>query len=344
MLWNYPYFDHEVCRLHEQIAAFLLKANNEGNSPRSFSTARHCCPELRQRCESATKLKSKLRAFYKAFVSLNPSDRRKVFKAFQDVNAIDAQLENRRQRYPLNGLPKAIRAPTKNLFLYLYKDALGAGGMVKAHWEKFYESIQRKGCPFCAIEPLHYSGFYKQDYDHLLCKDIYPFAAVNMRNLVPIGRDCNTIFKKSKDILMKNGIRRRAFKPFAPSGVQIKIALTGSRLPTAADKKGRWKVTVTPRRQEVATWIDLFETPRRYEKEVLQSSAVNWIGEFRDVAVLAEPSGGWTIQRLRGFLGRYAKTFNSLDYSERHFLKAPFYDFLHKLGSPDFLKPLLNSL
>jgi hypothetical protein len=90
--------------------------------------------------------------------------------------------------------------------------------------------------------------------------------------------------------------------------------------------------------------MDLFETPARYEKEVLESSAVPWISEFRNSAALSKPAAGWSVRRLRGFLARYAKTFGAVEYSERHFLKAPFYRFLYKLQSHEFLRPLLNSL
>jgi hypothetical protein len=344
MLWNYPYFDHEACRLHEHIADFLARANAEGQPPGNFSVVHHCCPELRARCQSSTKLRSRLKAFYKAFVNLKPAAKQRTFNAFRDVNAIDEQLANRCDRYAIEDLPKSVRDPAKNLFVYLYTDALGAGGRIADHWGKFYALLKSKNCPFCAIEPLHHPDFYKQDYDHLLCKDIYPFAAINMRNLVPAGRDCNTIFKKRKDLLFKNGTRRRAFKPFVPSGVRIKIELSGSRPPSAANRNGKWKVKVSPNRQEVATWTDVFETPARYEKDVLEAKAVDWIGEFRNLAMASKPTGGWTVQLLRRMLARYAKAFNSEGYAECHFLKAPFYGFLHKLDSRDFLTPLLKSI
>jgi hypothetical protein len=344
MLWHYPYFDHEVCRLHEQIADFLTRASAEANPPRNFSLVHHCCPELRARCESSTKLKSKLKAFYNAFVHLRPTAKQRTFAAFQAVNAIDDQLANRRQRYTLQDLPTPVREPAKKLFVFLYEETLPAGDKIADHWGKFYAQLESKDCPFCAIEPLHHPDFYKQDYDHLLCKDIYPFAAANMRNLVPAGRDCNTIFKKRKDLLFKDGARRRAFRPFVPSGVRIKIELSGSQPPTAANRKGKWKVKVSPNRQEVATWMDVFETPARYKKDVLEAKAVDWIGEFRNLAIVSKPVGGWTVQRLRGMLGRYAKAFDKGGYGDCHFLKAPFYGFLHTLGSREFLTPLLKSI
>jgi hypothetical protein len=345
MLWHYTYFDHEVCRLHEHIADFLRRAKAEGRVPRKFSLVQHCCPELRARSENSPNLRAKLKAFYTVFVGLRPRAKQKTFDAFQAVNSIDGQLANRRERYAIKDLPEAVRVPAKKLFVYLYTHALGAGGRITDHWGKFYAQLESKDCPFCAIEPLHHPDFYKQDYDHLLCKDIYPFAAVNMRNLVPMGRDCNTIFKRTKDVLCKNGSRRRAFQPFNSSGVRIQIDLSGSQPPTATNRKGKWKIRVKPGRQEVATWVDLFDTPARYEKEVLQTRAVAWIGEFRNVVKCStKPSGGWTVPRLRNILGRYAKSFNGSGYGELHFLKGPFYDLLHRLDSREFLTPLLKSI
>lgn len=344
MLWHYPYLDHEVCRLHEHIADFMGRANAEGRPPRNFTLVRHCCPELRARCERSAKLKSKLKAFYNAFVNLNPRAKQKAFTAFQDVNAIDDQLVNRLQRYALKDLPETVREPAKQLFIFLYEETLPSGDKIADHWEKFYAQLESKDCPFCAIEPLHHSNFYKQDYDHLLCKDIYPFAAVNMRNLVPAGRDCNTIFKKNKDLIFKDGARRRAFKPFKPSGVRIQIDLSESQPPTGTNHKGKWKVKISPGRQEVKTWADVFETPRRYEKDVLEAKASEWIDEFRNIASESKPADGWTVQGLRKILRQYARAYEKGGYGDYQFLRAPFFSFLYQLDSREFLSPLLKSI
>ena len=87
-------------------------------------------------------------------------------------------------------------------------------------------------CPFCGCEYFDAPGAPREDLDHYLPKSLYPFAAANLRNLVPMGMKCNERYKLAQDILRDAaGVRRRSFDPYAER--QIKVILDNS-VPLAA--------------------------------------------------------------------------------------------------------------
>src|SRR5436190_19850799 len=105
-----------------------------------------------------------------------------VDDAFENMNKINSLINNKQARYCLDDLPNTIQKEAKLLFIYLYENTLSSYG-VKKHYEIFCNKQQNIWCPFCGMETLEDFTFLKEDYDHLLAKSIYPFAAVNMRNL-----------------------------------------------------------------------------------------------------------------------------------------------------------------
>lgn len=51
----------------------------------------------------------------------------------------------------------------------------------------------------------------KNAFDHYLAKQTYPFVSINFKNLVPSCFVCNSIYKRSKDVLVFNGKRKKLF-------------------------------------------------------------------------------------------------------------------------------------
>jgi hypothetical protein len=310
--------------------------------PATFNIEDCCTSELLERARASDILRQKLKAFYDLWFGLDAAERHQVRRAFIHMNRVPQQVSGNAPRITIEDLPERIRAVVQDLFVYLYENAL-TKTKVRSHWEQFYIQLQVKVCPFCGIEPLHHSQLYKQDYDHLLCKKIYPFASVNLRNLVPCGSDCNTHFKHDKDVIynISSGQRRRAFFPFRDHGIVVSVMLTGSRIPDRDDDPGDWRITFQPDSEEVRTWVEVFELEARYRLEVFNTHYDRWREDFRDwIAPQTPPVSGWTAASIKHQMEAFAQTLSSDRFREKRFLKYALFRFLIDQDDQSFFAAL----
>lgn len=79
-------------------------------------------------------------------------------------------------------------------------------------------------CPFCGNSSMEtkYSN-PRNAFDHYLAKQTYPFVSINFKNLVPTCYTCNSLYKRTKDVLFYRGKRYKAFYPFAKDNYNINI-------------------------------------------------------------------------------------------------------------------------
>jgi hypothetical protein len=345
MLYRYKRFLHPIDRLQQYICHFMRAARMAADAGKSFRVATLCHADFLPFVNRAGKLKKHLSVFYRTFKGLAPADRLLVYRAFRSCMNTRRLFGDHCPFQRIDGLPAAIQKPAHDLFLYLYENTLDSVGDVKEHYEKFYNALPSNWCPFCAIERLHYYEHYKQDYDHLMPKQSFPFAAVNMNNLVPMGRDCNTVFKKTQDMLHDAaGNRRKAFYPFDPA-VQITVSLQGSGLPTTGNRKGSWQITLLPDIEEVRTWNAVFKISNRYEKDLLQADYDSWLGFFRDFArQLQDIQRPWTPDKIKVAIGRYAAICPANDYREWRFIKHAVCQVWLNEADAGFYSALANSL
>jgi hypothetical protein len=228
MLYSYPYIKTDANKLHVFVCKFM-RALRTGS--RSFSVDE--VPDgLKTYIDRSNKLKEKVETFINAYNNLHEdAERKKVMDAFVNSNAIEALLRNCRTSdlIKVSELHPSIQGPTRELFKFLFKVTLKLDNMLKDHYDLLYKEIEikhKKVCPFCGLETLVSPRKGTQDYDHLLYKDEYAFAAVNMRNLVPMGTDCNRRYKKTTDVIrLPNGDRRPFCYPFKLS-FQINLDLS----------------------------------------------------------------------------------------------------------------------
>lgn len=315
-------------KLHVAVSVFIRRLYGGGLDPNDFDIEVCCTGELLSRARRSSALRERLRIFYQSWFELGDEQLKSVYRAFVTVNSVEAQLANSARRVALDDLPETIQEPTRSLFDHLYKQSL-VKSQVKEHWRQFYENLPVRICPFCGIEMLHHPLLFKQDYDHVLCKAIYPFAAVNLRNLVPCGRDCNSIFKHEKDIIFTEAGRRRAFYPFRDYGVRIEVSLAGSQLPAHGGDPGRWNLQFAPDIEEVRTWVDVFELERRYELDVFAQYYARWIDDFTSwVASQPAPDAGWSIAAIRERMERYANILQSDELRDQRFLRYALFRFV----------------
>lgn len=112
----------------------------------------------------------------------------------------------------------------KDFFIDNYPDKLDLGifkrtGCNTKPTKRFYQDfIHRNGniCPFCSILPhKHPFGKKRGDFDHYLDKVDYPFAALNLDNLIPMCSECNQDNKHTANILINtDGTRREFIYPY----------------------------------------------------------------------------------------------------------------------------------
>lgn len=346
MLFSYPFQKHPLSELHKSVRAFIRILHQGDLDPEEFEIDRCCTGELLARAKAGELLEEKLKRFYDAWFCLSDGERTAVRRAFVITNRIRNQVEGTAPRIPLDELSATIKEAAYDLFVHLYEKSL-TKTRCKSHWEQFYQALPLKICPFCGVEILHHPDLLKQDYDHLLCKRRYPFASVNLLNLVPCGRDCNQVFKHEKDLIWNedNGTRRRAYYPFKDYGQAITVSLTGSRLPEQDEDFGGWRVSFLPDTEEVQTWADVFELRRRYRLEVFPAEYDQWREDFLYwVGPQTAPPGGWNVATMRDRMAVYLEDLASERLKDMRFLKHALFEFLLAEAGDHFFSALAAQL
>jgi hypothetical protein len=219
----------------------------------------------------------------------------------------------------------AIHTPIQNLFDFSYKK-LGDLKVRERQYDIVFESLRDNFCPFCSIERMHHPDETAQDQDHYLAKSLYPFAAANMRNLVPMCCVCNRDYKKDTNMLVNdNGVARLAFDPY--NCQPTAVSLLNSRLDNIADAVApSWQIDFEPVCQEAETWDQVFSIRTRYRRDVLDAHFNTWLSGFKNKCAT---------DRYRGWLGS--------ELSEQDIREQLFYYYENKEDcpavGPGFLEP-----
>lgn len=141
----------------------------------------------------------------------------------------------------------------------------------------FYSSFIRRNkyvCPFCGIGRYkNKRGTRREDFDHYLCRSLYPLSSANIANLVPSCGTCNQDYKKDKDIL-GNG---SAFYPYDEIP-KIRVEVKCVRYPSTSDldDSGEWEVDLLLVEenpdclQKVLNWDRVYSVKQRLRDEVAE--------------------------------------------------------------------------
>lgn len=225
----------------------------------------------------------------------NRIEREKLYNAFICSNDIQNLCNNTRSsvidftKLDKNDILYKIIPRNKDgesLMSNLYKDVLSKENLIstvldlenmKEHYEAFYTKNPTI-CTFCGLErvPLPNSEG-KADYDHYIDKARYAFSSVNPRNLVPIGKYCNSLVKGTKNILInESGNRCLAFYPYQErEGLHFK---TECVIPPNSFDGGEWEVMITPiidnevTKEKISTWDRVFNIIARYAEHIKRNA------------------------------------------------------------------------
>jgi hypothetical protein len=176
-------------------------------------------------------------------------------------------------------LPQRIREPAKDLFDFAF-GLLTKLAVRDRHYAVIYEALKHKVCPFCGINAFDAPGAPREDDDHYLPRSRYPFAGVNLCNLVPMCHKCNARYKGTQDPMWDGaGCRRRVLNPYRHGGFDLDLTRSATS-GGSAPHKPRWVIDFVPATPEAETWDQVFLLRERLTRDVLDCSYTTWIGDY----------------------------------------------------------------
>lgn len=321
MLFGYPIEATNDNWLHECLCAAIAAIHSSIDSDNNYPQWPAILPnEYQQRLSASTGLRDHLEGYARVLRTLSKTNHDHILQAIADQNKIPELLSGGCDCAIIDDLPKPIQPYIKKLFIYAF-DKLKDLGVRDSHYAQIYASIPHKVCPFCGIEYMDAPGARREDLDHYLPKSLYPLAAANLRNLVPMGHKCNSKYKLSTDLLRKSdGTRRVAFDPY--DHTKISVLLDDSE-PFDGEECNlpKWVVRFDPDTSAATTWDEVFEIRARYCRDHLNPSYKKWLQDFRSWSRSANMMGN-TDALIVEALRRY-ETYNAeCGIQDRAHLKA----------------------
>lgn len=337
MLYGYPITATTENWLHDCLYEVIQLVHTSLQTSQALPDWPDIIPEkYRNRLRKRTGLRDRLKTYQTAVESLAQSQRDQVYQALVDQNAIAHLLSCAHNCESINDLPQSIREPVKDLFSFSF-DLLTDLEIRDNQYRKIFEAVQNV-CPFCGCESfdapmprrkIDISSERREALDHYLAASKYPFAAANLRNLVPMGHKCNSSYKLAQDILYNDdGSRRKSFDPY--NHVGIKVCLDNSQPFAGTDgKMPQWRIEFDPATEETITWDIVFEIRERYKKNILDLHFNRWLEEFS----IWCKQGKFIIQSdqdLINAIDSYAIYHEFVGIHDRSFLKAAVFRMLQK--------------
>lgn len=346
MLFRYPVVPAKVNWLHSCLADVMQRIHAILCEGQPFPEWPDIIPEAyRPALRSRRGLKERIQDYYKAISTLSQHEWDRIYEAFQNQNRISQLLTCDCDCEDLDSLPEATREQIGNLFGFGFQLLAELGTRDKAYSD-IYSAISDHLCPFCGLEYFDAPGGPREAFDHYLPEAQYPFAAANLRNLVPMGHKCNSKYKLAKDILrQEDGTRRRSFDPY---GAAAALHICMSRSRPFEGKDGRipaWQIDFDPASEETTTWDNVFRIRERYERDILDKEFNTWLRNFSSwcKSVQIQTTGATAVLEA---LERYADYQLSCGLADRSFLKAAMFRMLwqHCRNGNERLIEFLNDL
>lgn len=329
MLFGYPIAATNDNWLHECLVHAIQAIHQKVDAAEELPEWPEIFPAAHRNKVGRLRALPKFLEEYRIALSLIPKeDRDAVLAAMHAQNRIDDLLKCTCDCPSISDLPEVLHESIKKIF-YCGFDLLTDFKIRHEQYKKIHSSIGARVCPFCGLEEFSAPHASQEDFDHYLPRSIYPFAAVNLKNLAPMGHKCNSGYKRAQDILNSdNGNRRRTFNPYEKN--QVFISLSNSEINPLADGPfvRVWKLEIAPVTPEVATWEKIFFVKLRYTTDVLEDRNFwDWIGDFENwFKGRPVPSDD---EMLISEVKSYADVLVSMGFREKAFLKAAVFKFLH---------------
>ena len=215
MLYGYPAEAVSSNWVHESLCAAIRRIHEGVEASEGVPSWPELLPaEWRARLESRTGLRDRLQRYLRVVEGLGRKERKRILRALREQNAIDRLVSCSSECDSVEDLAEPVRGPARELFGFAF-ELLGRIEVRELHYACIYANSRYHVCPFCGCEYFDAPGAPRESLDHYLSYSRYPFAAANLRNLVPMGNKCNSRYKRAQDILRAaDGARRRSFFPY----------------------------------------------------------------------------------------------------------------------------------
>ena len=329
MLHGYPVYATADNWLHENIQAILYNIYLDVSSGKVPKRWPNCLPNpCRDTLRAKTGLKTRLFKYIEAFKHLTQSDRDRVQEAVVCQNKIEALLSNTESCATTNELPSSIQAPLRELYAFCFT-LLTELGIRDEQYRIIWESSTQHICPFCGIETFDSPTAPREDLDHFLAQSIYPCAAINLKNLVPMGKKCNQQYKGILDVLRSpDGNRRRVFNPYHHGTISISLK---DSIPFAGARGQipRWCVDLQPASEECETWDVIFSVRERYVRDILDPFFIEWLRAMASWWSREVPSIVLSDEEFLREMARYIGVVVSMKLTGRDFLRVPTFEMLY---------------
>ncbi|MBK1877971.1 hypothetical protein [Pelagicoccus mobilis] len=290
MLFAYPIAATEENWIHVTLVSLLTDVHtklNSGNEPTKWPD---CLPEAhRDSLKLKRSLRSSLKTYIEEVAKLDNPDRDRIQNCLQQQNEIESLLAGTSNCETIEDLPESIQGPIKELFDCGFKFVKELG-IRDRHYCRIYDDLADKDCPFCGIEPFDAPvgsspkirpklKKVAEDLDHYLPKSKYPFAATNLRNLVPSGKKCNGIKHDQDTLHDEGGNRSQVFDPYQSEPISISL-IESEPFEDAESQTPDWRISFEPQSPKCETWDRLFNICERWIENDLQPHYMKWLKEF----------------------------------------------------------------
>jgi hypothetical protein len=329
VLFGYPVAATRNNWLHECLCEAIRNVHGAADAGKRYPTWPKILPDAyRAKLRARNALRDRVRAYDRAIRKLAKPDRDLVLQAVEEENRIADLLSGACECATIDALPKAIHEPVDALFGLAF-GLLTDLDVRDQQYAAIYAAAPERMCAFCGTEYFDAPGAPREALDHYLTKSRYPFAAANLRNLVPMGHKCNSSYKLANDLLRcADGSRRVAFDPYNHANVSVLLD-DSAPFDGTTENTPRWVIRFAPESPAVPTWDEVFSVRERYRRDHLDPSFANWLGLFGKWA-RREGLGADTDQALVAALRRYEELWAESGLQDRAFLKAAVFRMLRR--------------
>lgn len=268
MIYNLDYVpNHGLYKLHTDVLHFFAQARGITKYNDTLYTG-----TLLKLVNDSPALKTR---FYRIFKLLNEPgiNKSRVYNFLLTNNNVEKILKNK--RYSILSLPnsyKDLKDEIFSLYEFLWSNTITTltcannYGSIDDHYEKFYVlNKEKKICAFCGLEKIKRLVEQRNEYDHYLYKDNYPWLSINFFNLVPMCDTCNKRPNKGTKNIILNEVgkkRRLAYYPYA----KVKNLVIETQCTDLLGSTEEFKIRTAAETscQEVVTWKSVFRIDIRY--------------------------------------------------------------------------------
>jgi len=244
--------------------------------------------KLRQVVADSSILETKFKNVFKE-LGRDPIDKNVVYNFLSNNNNVVELLTN--ISYPLLKLNSPeydnLFIKIKELYIFMWNSTLTTQtcannyGTLSQHYVD-HDKLNKKSrriCPFCGLVKLDDPAEKRNEYDHYLDKNTFPYLSLNFYNLVPMCGKCNKRPNKgTKNLIFNtNGTRRIAYNPYSTvKPFEITLSCNNIFLP---DEK--WILTTNSDKPDIGfkTWKTVFKIDSRY-RNYIKSEFEFWLDQF----------------------------------------------------------------